>query len=985
MTPHFQKRPIWLVLTTLLFAAGASPGVAEAQQTGTIEGRVVLERSEQVLGSVQVAIQALNIGTLSSPDGRFRLTNVPAGTHTITAIRIGLSSVTETITVTPGQVTLVNFTLQQRALDLDAIVVTGQGSEISRRRLSTNIDVVSADQIQNSSATRLDQLLQTALPSVQVRLASGQPGATSVTRGRGPVSAARSTTPIIYVDGVRVDNLNTQAELSLNTSGNRRQGTQTSSIADIPLENIERIEYVPGGAATTLYGSDAANGVIQIFTNKGAPGAAQFSVESEVGLETPNRAFFWFPETVDLLYRNALRQQHRLSASGGSADVTWSLSGSIQDREGYRIANNASTSYQFRSGIAAQFTPKVNYSGSFSYSYNAFERTRDGNAGGYAPLWLLEAGRIFAYGVKNDLSKLTSDEYAKLQEFVNESERLQDNLIRVNRVQFSQALNWQARDDLSFRATFGLDQRVSNERGILSNAFLNYTTPRNIMTAQPVIRDDRGSLSSFDRRFVGMTFEVGGQHRYDRGDLSLVSSVGGQLFRDDDQQNSRVAQNVRDGSQTIRGAGSITADDFLLQVVNYGAYLQQNYGFYDRYFLDVGLRADANSGFGEDVGFQYYPKAGFSYDIGSEDFFRNIFTGDRVASLRLRGNYGVAGNFPAAFAHDRTVNFASYLGNQSAASGQPGNADLGPEKTYTYEFGADAEFFGGKTSVQFNWYDATTKDALFLVPSTPSFGEGSQFRNVGEISNHGIEVRLSTQVLETERYAARISGSFNTLNNLVVNSGGSPTFGISGFSSATVQAVVEEGLPLGSLRGSKATLNPDGSVANVALLQYLGKPLPDQFGTLSAELSVGRNLRFNMDADWQMGAQLHSFDRQFRYFYLLDDPNLPAGLIASAPTTATSRTNWLQLTNFFVEDTDYLIIRNLAASYTLPSNVLGSWAKGATLGLSIQNPYGWWTSTFNPETDHSGASSQGAATVGGFNYGSDPAPRTFLMNLRVRF
>jgi len=984
MTAHFRKRPLWLVLTTLLFA-GFGPGAAAAQQTGTIEGRVVLDRSAQSLGSVQVAIQALGIGTLTNQDGRFRLTNVPAGTHTLTAIRIGLSSVTETVTVTPGQVTVLNISLQQRALDLDAIVVTGQGSEISRRRLSTNIDVVSTDQIQNSSATRLDQLLQTALPSVQVRLASGQPGATSVTRGRGPVSAARSTTPVIYVDGVRVDNLNTQAELSLNTSGNRRQGTQTSAIADIPLENIERIEYVPGGAATTLYGSDAANGVIQIFTNKGAPGAAQFSVESELGLETPNKAYFWFPQTVDLLYRNALRQQHRLSASGGSADVTWSLSGSVQDREGYRIGNNASTSYQLRSGLAAQFTPKLNYSGSFSYSYNAYERTRDGNAGGYAPLWLLEAGRVFAYGVKNDLTKLTADEMAKLKEFVNEAERLQDNLIRINRFQFSHALNWQARDDLSFRATFGLDQRVSNERGILSNAFQNHTAPRNIMTAQPVIRDDRGSLSSFDRRFIGMTFEVGGQHRFDRGDLSVVTSAGGQLFRDDDQQNSRVAQNVRDGSQTIRGAGTITADDFLLQVVNYGAYLQQNYGFYDRYFLDVGLRADANSGFGEDVGFQYYPKIGFSYDVGSEDYFRNIFSGDAVASFRLRGNYGVAGNFPQAFARDRTVNFNSFLGNQSAASGQPGNSDLGPEKTYTYEFGADAELFGGKTSIQLNWYDATTKDALFLVPSTPSFGEGSQFRNVGEISNHGLEVRLSTRVLETERYSARISGSFNTLNNLVVNSGGSPTFGISGYSSSTVEAVVEQGLPLGSLRGSKATLNADGSVANVELLQYLGKPLPDQFGTLSAELSVGRNLRFNMDADWQMGAQLHSFDRQFRYQYLLDDPNLPAGLIASAPTTAVARTNWLQITNFFVEDTDYLIVRNLAASYTLPNDLLGSWSKGATLGLSIQNPYGWWTSTFNPETDHSGAASQGGATVGGFNYGSDPSPRTFLVNLRVRF
>lgn len=963
----------------VLLLLGTFPLAGMAQQTGTIEGRVTFDRTDQPVASVQVFVQGAGAGTLTSQDGRFRLSNIPVGPQTVSAQRIGFSTVTSTVIVQAGQVTTVDFVLQQRVLDLDAIVVTGQGSEISRRRLSTNIDVVSTEMIQNSPATRLDQLLQTALPSVQVRLASGQPGATSVTRGRGPVSAARATTPVIYVDGVRVDNLNTQAELSLNTSGNRRQGTQTSAIADIPLENIERIEYVPGGAATTLYGSDAANGVIQIFTSKGTPGAAQFSIESELGMETPNEAYFFFPETVDLLYRNGLRQQHRLSASGGSEDATWSFSGSVQDREGYRIGNNASTAYQLRTGMTARLRPQLRYTGTFSYGYNTYERTRDGNAGGYAPLWLLEAGRIFAYGVNNNLGEQSAQERNALREWIIESERLQNNDIRVTRFQTSQAARWEPASNLSFNATFGIDHRVSNERGILTNAFLNHTAPRNLLTAQPVIRDDRGSISSYDRRFFGMTLEAGGQHRFERENLSVVTSVGGQLFRDHDEQASRVAQNVRDGSETIRGAGTITADDYLLQVVNYGAYVQQNWGFLDRYFIDVGLRADANSAFGEEVGFQYYPKLGFAYDVGSEDFFRGLVPEEAVSSFRLRGNYGVAGNFPPPFARDRTVSFNSYLGNQSANFGQPGNPELGPEKTATLELGADVELFGGRTSVQVNWYDARTTDALFLVPSTPSSGEGSQYRNVGKISNHGLEFRVSAQVLETERFTGRISGSINTLNNEVIDAGGSPVFGISGYSSSTVEAVVQEGLPIGALRGSKATLGSDGSFQSVALLQYLGKPLPDRFGSMGAELTIGGNLTLNMDADWQTGAQLHSFDRQFRYLYNLPDPDLPQALLT------TPRLPWLNLTSLFVEDTDYLIIRNLSASYNLPQGLLGSWARSAVLGFTIQNPYGWWTSTFNPETDHSGASSQGAASVGGFNYGSDPSPRTFLANLRVRF
>lgn len=948
-----------------------------AQAPGIVEGRVTFGRTTQPLSAVQVSFPAHGLGVLTSVEGRFRVTGVPSGTQTIVFQRIGFTTVTQTVEVRPGEVATIDAALEQRVLDLDAIVVTGQGSEISRRRLSTNIDVVTQEQIQAASATRLDQLLQTALPSVQVRIASGQPGATSVTRGRGPVSVSRSTTPVIYVDGVRVDNLNTQAELSLNTSGNRRQGTQTSSIADIPLENIERIEYVPGGAATTLYGSDAANGVIQIFTSKGTPGRARFTLETELGLEQANEKFFFFKETADLLYKTGVRQQHRLSGSGGTEDVTWSFSGSISDREGFRIGNNASENYQLRTGLAAQMRPSLQYNNSFAYGYNEYERTRDGNAGGYAPLWLLEAGRIFALGWNNRLYDLSPTDYASLRQFLQTAENLQNYNVTVNRFQTSHGLRWQAADNISFNTTFGLDQRTSNEIGIVTNEFLVHTR------VWPAGTDNRGSIASYDRKFLGLTMEGAGQHRFERDWLSVVSSVGGQLFRDDDQQMARTAQDVRDGSLTVRGAGQTTADDFRLTVVNYGMYAQQNWGFRDRYFIDVGLRADGNSAFGDQVGWQYYPKVGFAYDMGSEDFFRGLFSEELIGSFRLRGNYGVAGNFPPPFARDKTVTFYSYGGQQAAGFGQPGNADLGPEKTTTLEAGFDVEALNGRVSMQFNWYDATTRDALFSVPSPPSTGEATQFKNVGVISNHGIEFRVSAEVLRTERYTARLTGSFNTLNNVVEDAGGSPTFAISGFSSSTVETVVQEGWPVGALRGTRGEIAADGTITNVELLQYLGKPLPDQFGALGLEFNAGTSLRFNVDADWQRGAQSHSFDRQFRYQYDIPDPWLPQSVQDRYP--GPIRSNWLNFTNYFVEDTDYLMLRNIAATYVLPQSFVGGFSQGVDLTLQVLNPYGWWTSSFNPETDHSGAATQGGATVGGFNYGSDPAPRTFLASVRVRF
>jgi TonB-dependent starch-binding outer membrane protein SusC len=945
-----------------------------AQETATLTG-TVQDEAGMVLDAAEVVVAGTDRRTLTDRRGRFLITGVRPGLQTVEVRRLGYRAASQQVQVAVGANEL-SFQLRYSPLALDEVVVTGQGAEISRRRLSTNIDVISAEAIAASPATRLDQLLQANLPGVQVRLASGQPGATSVIRGRGPVSVSRATTPVIYVDGVRVDNLNTQAELSLNTSGNRRQGTQTSAIADIPLENIERVEYIPGGAATTLYGSDAANGVIQIFTKRGTPGRTQLSLETEMGMEQMNRAYFHFPETVDLLYRNGFTQQHRLSGSGGSQDVTWSFAGSVHDREGFRIANNASRTYQGRTGLSANIAQGLRYDGSFAFGWNHFDRTRDGNAGGYAPLWLLEGARIWALGFNNQLDQLTPAGMDSLRTFINRAEELQNYRIQVSRFQTSQALRWQPNADLTFRGLVGLDSRTSNERGVVTNEFLVHTR------VQPAGTTDRGQISSFDRRFLGLSMEGAGQYQYRAGPLSLVTSVGAQLFRDDDAQDARIADNVRDGSLTIRGAGVTRADDFFLTVVNYGAYVQQNWSFFDRYVVELGLRGDANSAFGEAVGTQYYPKLGLVYDLGQEPFFQGAVGENLVSGLRFRANYGVAGNFPPPFTRDRTVSFNSYLGGQAAGFGNPGNLDLRPEKTHTMEFGGELEALAGRLTLQFTAYDARTRDALFLAPSAPSTGEAVQLRNVGEIENRGTEFRLSGDLIRTPDLSLRMSGAYNTLRNKVVSTGGAPDFDISGFSSSTITSSVAEGFPVGFLRGSRPVFGPDGRIVEVQRLADLGSPLPSRFGSLGMEMSVRRALRLNADADWQTGAVMHSFDRQFRFLHGLTDPDVPD--VLHVPRAQRSAF-WLDLTSIFVEKSDYLKVRNISAAYTVPDRFAGRWSQGMEIGLALQNPFGWWTSSFDPESDHSGASSQGAATVGGFNYGSDPTPRTFLGTVRVRF
>ena len=216
----------------------------------------------------------------------------------------------------------------------------------------------------------------------------------------------------------------------------------------------------------------------------------------------------------------------------------------------------------------------------------------------------------------------------------------------------------------------------------------------------------------------------------------------------------------------------------------------------------------------------------------------------------------------------------------------------------------------------------------------------------------------------------------------MVETAGTPVFNLGGLSERTIQAVVEEGYPVGYLRGPKAYFNPDGTIERVEYLSYLGKPHPDYFGNLSANLRIGSRLSITASGDYQFGAQAHSFDRHFRFQYGLPGDDVPGAAVEERGGPAAV---WLDVFNLFVEDTDYMKLRNLTLDYRLPESWMPGGFSDARIGFSVTNVAGWAASTFDPEIDLSGGMSQGSAAVGGFNYSTDSLPRTFLMTLSVGF
>ena len=873
--------------------------------------------------------------------------------------------------------------------DLDEVVVTGQGVAVSKRRLSSNITKLSSADLGSLPTGRIDQMLQNALPNVQITLTNGQPGTTSMIKSRGLSSAFTNSTPVIYVDGVRVDNLNTGSSLfnvMNNAYGNiNGQTAATSAIGDIPMENIDHIEYVPGGAATTLYGSDAANGVIQIFTKNHGNGSFHASVISQIGWDVANSQFYHFNRTKELLHQTGFQQKYGISFSGGTERMGYSFGASMSHNTGTIIHNgNEQKKYDIRFGTSIKMNSKLKYTNSFGYVADEFQRNRNGNQGYYTGLWFTEgsAAANFTYLTENgeqrnfpaDIDKATPYEYAMMKSFVSQAEDMQDHKEQVKRFQTSQQLLFTPLANLTFHATLGLDYRYNTDKLVETNRYLIHTQMKPAGTA------DAGSVSNYDRNYYGITGELNGQWKFFKDELiSNILTGGFQYFSSHDHQSFYKGLNVRDGARIMTGAGSIYADEWLSSLHNYGTYLQDNFGLLNRYYLDLGLRMDYNTAFGDQVGWQAYPKIGMSYIVSEEPWMQKLVDNKWVNSLKLMANYGVAGSYPPAFEYMRTVETSSYLDKQANTFGKIGNPNLGPEKKRSYEFGFQGDFFHNVLSLGFTYYYAITKDALFNVPTLPSSGQSSSYlANIGRIRNRGIEMYVGLNIINTREWGLSCRTSINTNDNKVLSTGGLVPFAIGGFSSRTIITVVEEGKSVGFLRGTATILNADNTVKETLYNQDLGRTIPTVYGNFSLN-ARWRRLTFNLTGDYQTGAYIHSFDRQFRFAKGIKDDAVPDAALSGT----TQAQSWLNFTNFFVEKADFVKIRNIGIDYVFqfPKYII----RELNLVFNVYNPFSWTSSSVDPEAVLSGARTQGAIATGGLNYSSYSLPRQYVFTAKVSF
>ena len=398
-----------LVGLPLLVLAVSPLSHLEAQQPGSINGTVADATSLRPIAEARAFVANTSLVAYSDGQGRYTLSDVPVGEIEVRLERVGYAPAMRTVLVAAGQSVTADFDLVVSAIAIDALVVTATGVQRRRELGNSAASIQVEDELERAAPATLTNLLQGRATGVQVLQSSGTVGASSTLKIRGNGSISSSNTPLIYIDGARVSNNN--------QSGPGVGGQNTSRLDDLNLEDIESIEIVKGPSAATLYGAEAAAGVIRITTKRGRAGVTEWTFRSEWGANWDDtawptavwnpRAFFgelydvsdlfppgqlqpgtFFASIPDTLYalnllggevageevyatpwRTGVEQTFGASLRGGFENVTYLLSGEFADRQG-TLSNNEARRRNVRANFNLLASPNVDIALSGGYSNN---------------------------------------------------------------------------------------------------------------------------------------------------------------------------------------------------------------------------------------------------------------------------------------------------------------------------------------------------------------------------------------------------------------------------------------------------------------------------------------------------------------------------------------------------------------------------------------------------------------------------------------
>jgi TonB-dependent starch-binding outer membrane protein SusC len=930
--PHVRSRrrmpPSWFGMGLAVLALVALLPFQVAAQ-GTITGTVTEAGTQRPLVNAQVYIQGTTLGSLSNARGQFTIQNAPAGEVTVRAELIGMAAQNQTVTVVAGQTVTVDFQLRQTTLALDQIVVTGAGVATERRRLGNTIATIDVGDLQTAPVSSMSEILTGREPGMVGLPGGGVAGEGARIRIRGSASLSQSNEPVIYVDGIRVDNAQGFGP------GMGAPGGSPSRLDDINPESIERIEILKGAAAATLYGTQASNGVIQIFTKRGQAGTPRYDVSIEQGFSRyplgrlANHAGFvraqgptgadvgvqgiqerwglsvqpWEVFEVDMVsphFGTGHTQTYTASVTGGTQAVTYYVSGRLATEDGpydgsafagpgMRVANDESTRMQFNANVELFPRDDVRIRVSSNYTEMNHE-VPDTNNNIFGVLSSIINSRPERAREGNLFG---SPAFATTRENWH---RLRDQ--EVQRFGGAFTTVWQASSNVAVDATVGVD--LVNQRGV---RFIPFGWNVDAFTGSNVL----GQRTVSDRNHREVTLDLKGTWSTSFGDdWTAEFLAGGQGFLTRTKSQSGDGNEFPGPGLEVAGAGALqSVTEAFLEEANVGLLGQAQLGFRDYAFFTFGGRYDEHSAFGETAGGAFYPKVSASV-IPSQ---LPGWDGDRLSTLRIRAALGTSGLQPGAFDQFTTFSPLASAEGPGVAPFNLGNPDLKPETSLEWEVGTEIGILEDRASIDFTYWNRTVSDVLVDRQFAPSGGfRFTQLDNIGEMKSWGLEIGTNLVAVTRPNLSANLFVNASFLREEITDLGGAPPLKVGG-SYPRYRQFTEEGFHPGAFFGpildesveipvhlgdcqplSRAQLSSylsqprdPGTLQPFVLdcgtpemlLHYLGKPIPDWQGAFGTNITMFGNFTLNTLFEYRFGNfHIHDLDGAFRRSHPLIGRNI---------------------------------------------------------------------------------------------------------------
>jgi TonB-dependent starch-binding outer membrane protein SusC len=988
-------------------ALGVAPRLF-AQAAGAIEGTVAVAGTGAPLPDATVSVVGTTRGARTDEAGKFRIPGLTAGSYQLRAQRIGYTSLTKSVTVTAGQTANAEFVLREAALSLDALVVTGTAAESRKKEVGNATAAIDVKAIEAEPVRNAQDILVGRAPGITVMGNSGQPGAGGTIRLRGTNSLTQSNAPIVYVDGVRI--YSDPGPLTPNA----RQSTLAMN--DIKPDDIERIEIVKGAAATTLYGTEASGGVIQIFTKTGTAGQRNWSLDltsgqnfmGHVGPSSDPTGLFLNecsgPNLHDA-YDNAFVDptcpssgtwlQHggiartALSVRGGGDAMTYFLSGNYNSEDGV-VRTNGQKDGGVRGNFS--FTPAKNFSIGVNTSYNRknINWLPDGNLANGFTLNVMRGPNNNFKGGKGECADVPATTVCVTNGYVLDlsSTNNADHFILGGSIQ------WSPIAQFTNRFNVGFDYNNNDIRSIIPFGFLNLAA---------------GSINNSNWNHTKLSLDYAGslQNGVRSGSVASTFSWGGQLFEDREHFTGVSGQSFSGpGEPTLASAATITLGrDDRPRVINAGFFLQELVGWRDRLFLTGGLRVDGNSAFGSSFGLQRYPKLSAAYVISDESFWpTNI-----IPTFKLRAAIGESGKAPGAFDAVRTWDpVAGDDGKPGVTVAQVGDSTLGPERTREIELGFDVSGLGDRVALEATAFHTRTLGTLIGVTLPPSEGfSRSQLENVGTIQNEGLELQLNTTLLRRDNldWSTRFSATW--MANKAIDVGNTTIATGLGSSVRDCYGPDCRQMPVPAIYGAVVT-NPGaaGAAPIVATDQYIGPVYPPRIFGLGMQMTLKKSLTLDAQADYQGGAFLTNYIgyqnalRSVWYPCYQQQQALKAGIGADGKqyTADDDPSKYANVSardggrcavdrlfansDLWISKTDFVKLRSVSLAWNVPKRFVRG-AKTATLVLAGRNLWKW--TKFDGADPESNDSQDAGTSLGRREYYQLPPYKSMSVSIRTTF